>query len=61
MRAIVGTVLAAVVLSACARHHDETAERERDERVMMRKLLENAELGAVDAGLATAPSNARDN
>jgi hypothetical protein len=60
MRTIIGTVLAAIVLTGCGKHRDEKAERERDERAMMQKVLESAERDSADGGIATAPSSETD-
>jgi hypothetical protein len=57
MRPWLAALCAVFALSACTKRYDEKAARERDEQLMMQKLLEAAEQDreAADGGASPSP------
>jgi uncharacterized protein YcfL len=55
MRRTIGTLLAVMALAGCAKH-DAKAEQDREQTLMMQKLLEAAAQRELDAGPGAAAS-----
>jgi hypothetical protein len=58
VRKTIGALLAILAIGGCAKH-DTKAQEEREQTLMMQKLLEAAAQREPDAGLASPAASAR--